>query len=202
MVMQNIRQKSAAAVAVMGMGAMLVGCAAAARPESVASFGARGELASPKPLGGEGGAMSVSCEPNQRAIVRQANGAAVSVACVTVGGYGAAGQVAYQSGMPSAVPLTYTQPVALDNTRVVRTAYPVTRGVAAGQRVVYQPASARVVVRKPKRSVQKSALIIGGSAAGGAGLGAAIGGKKGALIGALLGGGGATVWDQITRHKQ
>jgi hypothetical protein len=78
----------------------------------------------------------------------------------------------------------------------------VTRHLAAPERVVYQPASARVVVRKPKRSVQKSALIIGGSAAGGAGIGAAIGGKKGALIGALLGGGGGAVWDQITRRKQ
>ena len=144
MVMQNIRQKSAAAVAVVGMGVMLVGCSASARPESVAS----------------------------------------------------------QPGMSSAVPVTYTPPVALDNTRVVRTAYPVTREAAAPERVAYQSASARVVVRKPTRSVQKSALIIGGSAAGGAGIGAAIGGKKGALIGALLGGGGATVWDQITRRKQ
>ena len=55
--------------------------------------------------------------------------------------------------------------------------------------------------RQPTRSVQKSALIIGGSAGAGAGLGAAIGGKKGALVGAILGGGGATLWDQITRRR-
>ena len=35
----------------------------------------------------------------------------------------------------------------------------------------------------------------------GAGLGAVLGGKKGAAIGAIVGGGGATLWDQITRHK-
>jgi hypothetical protein len=51
------------------------------------------------------------------------------------------------------------------------------------------------------RSVGKSAIIIGSSAGAGAGVGAAIGGKKGALIGAAVGGGGAAIWDQITRRK-
>jgi hypothetical protein len=54
---------------------------------------------------------------------------------------------------------------------------------------------------EPKRSVQKSAIIIGSSAGVGAGVGAAMGGKKGALIGAAIGGGGATVWDQVTRRR-
>jgi hypothetical protein len=62
-------------------------------------------------------------------------------------------------------------------------------------------ASTPVRYGRSTRSVKKSALIIGGSAGAGAGIGAAIGGKKGALIGALLGGGGATVWDQLTRRK-
>ncbi len=51
------------------------------------------------------------------------------------------------------------------------------------------------------RSVKKSAIIIGSSAGVGAGVGAAVGGKKGALIGAAIGGGGAAIWDQITRRK-
>ena len=51
------------------------------------------------------------------------------------------------------------------------------------------------------RSVKKSAVIIGSSAAGGAGLGAVLGGKKGAAIGAVVGGGGATLWDQMTRRN-
>ena len=55
-------------------------------------------------------------------------------------------------------------------------------------------------VRVPKRSVTKSAVIIGSSAGVGAGVGAAMGGKKGALIGAAIGGGGAAIWDQITRR--
>jgi hypothetical protein len=53
---------------------------------------------------------------------------------------------------------------------------------------------------QPKRSWQKSVMLIGGSAAGGAGIGALIGGKKGAGIGALLGGGAATLFDQIKRN--
>jgi hypothetical protein len=75
----------------------------------------------------------------------------------------------------------------------------VTREVAP--RASYQRAE-RVVVRQPKRSVKKSAIIIGSSAGVGAGIGAAVGGKKGAGIGALLGGGGAALWDQMTRRKQ
>jgi hypothetical protein len=54
---------------------------------------------------------------------------------------------------------------------------------------------------KSTRSAKKSAVIIGSSAGAGAGVGAAVGGKKGALIGAAIGGGGAAIWDQITRRK-
>jgi hypothetical protein len=55
-------------------------------------------------------------------------------------------------------------------------------------------------VAKPARSWKRSAVLIGGSAAGGAGVGAIVGGKKGAGIGALLGGGAAALYDQIKRH--
>jgi hypothetical protein len=201
MALQNIRQKSVAAAGVIGLGALLVGCGANTVPGNQAqAFGAAGASAP----------MSVACEPNQRAIVRQAavNGVMQSqVQCETVAGYAAVGTsgfgaspVAYQPGFQ---PVSYTQPTALEPTRIVRTAYPqqvVTREVAP--RVTsYQRAPERVIVRQPKRSVKKSAIIIGSSAGVGAGIGAAVGGKKGAGIGALLGGGGAALWDQITRRK-
>src|SRR5438093_684424 len=51
------------------------------------------------------------------------------------------------------------------------------------------------------RSWKKSALIIGGSAAGGAGIGAIVGGKSGAVKGAVLGGVAGTVYDIATRNK-
>jgi len=75
----------------------------------------------------------------------------------------------------------------------------------APRRTVYQsaaPAQAeRVVVREeaPQRTWQKTAMIIGGSTASGAGVGAIMGGKKGALIGAAIGGGAATIYESAKR---
>ncbi len=150
----------------------------------------------------------VSCEPHQRALVRPAivNGVAVSqVECVSAGEALASAQV------PTA-PLVYRAasrvvPGALTDdlgdARIVQPdAYPAVaaRPVPARQVVYESPRSVRTV--KKTRSVQKSAVIIGSSAGAGAGVGAAIGGKKGALIGAVLGGGGAALWDQITRRRQ
>jgi hypothetical protein len=82
------------------------------------------------------------------------------------------------------------------------------RVVAAPPATVARPIPARQVVYsddrpvRRTRSVKKSAIIIGSSAGAGAGVGAAIGGKKGALIGAAIGGGGAALWDQITRRDR
>jgi uncharacterized protein YcfJ len=50
------------------------------------------------------------------------------------------------------------------------------------------------VERAPSRDWKKTAMIIGGSSATGAGVGAIFGGKKGALIGAAIGGGASTIW--------
>jgi len=51
------------------------------------------------------------------------------------------------------------------------------------------------------RSWKKSALIIGGSAAGGAAVGAVLDGKSGAKKGAVVGGVAGTVYDIATRSK-
>ena len=76
----------------------------------------------------------------------------------------------------------------------------------APRQTVYRTAPAaqeRVVVeREParqKRSWQKTALVIGGSAASGAAVGGMVDGKKGALIGAALGGGAASIFEAIKR---
>ena len=110
---------------------------------------------------------------------------------------------------PVAQPIAYTQPVAY---RAPATQYvrPVSSDLGDAQIVPVSTRTARPVRTNqvvyderpaPKRSVAKSAIIIGSSAGAGAGVGAAIGGKKGALIGAAIGGGGAAVWDQVTRRK-
>jgi hypothetical protein len=78
---------------------------------------------------------------------------------------------------------------------------------ASYQTYVAQPAPRRVTttrvarttpvryVERSGRDWKKTAMVIGGTTAAGAGLGAIFGGKKGALIGAALGGGAGTLYE-------
>ena len=62
------------------------------------------------------------------------------------------------------------------------------------------PVQERVVERAPEgRSWKKTALVIGGSSAAGAGVGGLVDGKKGALIGAAIGGGAASIYEATKR---
>ena len=76
-----------------------------------------------------------------------------------------------------------------------------TRYVEPARTVVVTERDTTPVVAKKKRSWQKEALIIGGSAGAGAAIGAVAGGKKGAGIGALSGGVAGLVYDLATRNK-
>jgi hypothetical protein len=168
---------------------------------------ASGVQAQPAANAQAGQPVVVSCEPHQRTLVRPVvvNGAAISqIECVA-----ADGQTAYAPQAASAsrqmLPAGYTYAAAQPQ--------PVYRDLAPAQVVpartetVARPVRTRQVVYdervrvQKKRSVKKSAVIIGSSAAVGAGVGAVTGGKKGALIGAAIGGGGAAIWDQITRRR-
>ena len=151
-----------------------------------------------------GAPIVVSCEPTQRTLVRPVvvNGTTMSqVECIT----NASAPVAALPTVPPpveyrqtrTVPVSYDRADDLSDARVVPVSQPVARAVPARQ-VVYEDVRP---VRKT-RSVKKSAIIIGSSAGAGAGVGAAVGGKKGALIGAAIGGGGAALWDQITRRDR
>lgn len=97
------------------------------------------------------------------------------------------GQPAY----PYDNPYLANRPVAMPVNAVapVRTVETVQTVPAAPRRVV------RTVERAPRRDWKKTALIIGGSSATGAGVGAIFGGKKGALIGAAIGGGASTIYE-------
>jgi hypothetical protein len=199
--MSNLRR---AALGVAGAGALVVTAACGTSADNGGrALGYDGGLAQPvaqQMAGAPNGQVLVNCEPNQRTLVRQAvvNGQAVAqVQCVTAEApvaYGAA-PVAYGNGAVAARDYGY-------DTRVVQPA------VVQQPAVVYREARPRTVTqprvvteRASARSVKKSAIIIGSSAGVGAGVGAAMGGKKGALIGAAIGGGGAAIWDQITRRK-
>lgn len=63
-----------------------------------------------------------------------------------------------------------------------------------------RPARSRYYDRRPRRSKAKSALMIAGGAATGAGVGGAVRGKKGALIGAAIGGGAASIYEAAKRR--
>jgi len=153
--------------------------------------------------GQAGSPVVVSCEPDQRTLVRPVvvNGATISqIECVPAGPQAAA--YAQANTLAQTVPAAYGY-----------AAQPVYRDLAPAQVVpvqrttsVARPIRTRQVVYddpieiKKKRSVKKSVAIIGGSAAAGAGIGALAKGKKGALIGAAVGGGAAAIWDQVTRR--
>ena len=149
-----------------------------------------------------GAPVMVNCEPQQRAVVRPTvvNGVAMSqVDCIAAAPFTA----------PVAQPVAYTQPVAYrPATRIAQPAYndlgdaqvvPVSTNTVRPVRTNQVVYDERPVRRT--RSVAKSAILIGSTAGAGAGVGAAMGGKKGALIGAAIGGGGAAIWDQVTRRK-
>jgi hypothetical protein len=191
-----------------GFGALLftVGCGAS--PNGVASAAQPVAGAQPSTP------VVVSCEPNQRTLVRPTviNGVALSqVECVSAGEVAVAANQVVPSA--AAVPVSYLAPAPRTaappsaewgDTRIVQpeaAAHPVAARPVRTQQIVYDD-ERPVRVVKPRRSVKKSAIIIGSSAGVGAGVGAAVGGKKGALIGAVVGGGGATLWDQITRRKE
>ena len=148
-----------------------------------------------------GAPVVVSCEPNQRTLVRPVviNGTTVSqVECIT--------------NAPVPVPATFAAPAYREAIPVQRVAYRAddlgdARVLAPPPATVARPIPAPQVYSEDRpvrrtRSVKKSAIIIGSSAGAGAGVGAAVGGKKGALIGAAIGGGGAALWDQITRRDR
>jgi hypothetical protein len=67
-------------------------------------------------------------------------------------------------------------------------------------RPVARRSTVQYVERAPRRSKTKSALMIAGSAATGAGVGAALKGKKGALVGAAIGGGSASIYEAAKRR--
>jgi hypothetical protein len=160
------------------------------------------------------GQVLVNCGPGQQAMIRPVlmNGQAVShVECVAAAAM-APQQLAYaQPGYasPYAQPVAYPQavaPVAAPQpTYVSYEPAPAPRVVRAPsnvRRASYRTSGDYVEYRKPSRDWKKSAIIIGSTAGIGAGVGAAAGGKKGALIGAAIGGGGAAIWDQVTRRKE
>ena len=88
-------------------------------------------------------------------------------------------------------------PYAVNDVRAVPASYqtyapPAPRGLTTTRAVRSTPVR---YVERSGRDWKKTAMVIGGTTAAGAGLGAIFGGKKGALIGAALGGGAGTLYE-------
>jgi hypothetical protein len=137
---------------------------------------------------------AVQCAPHQEATVQRVliNGReAAALACLDRVDDG----VVYYQPAPVARQ-AYAQQVTYAPAPVVRPAVQ-TRPAPAAERVVYRERYEPDV--RSRRSVAKTAMIIGGSAGAGAGVGGIAGGKKGALIGAAIGGGAAAIYEAVKR---
>src|SRR5262245_17051946 len=93
------------------------------------------------------------------------------------------------AGTPAAYPVNTVRQVPAYDPYVAPAPRRVVREVAP------RTTTTRVVERKPGRDWKKTAMLIGGTTAAGAGVGAIFGGKKGALIGAAIGGGAGTLYE-------
>jgi hypothetical protein len=133
---------------------------------------------------------AVECAPHQQATLQRVRVAGREVAQVVCT---AAAPASAAYALP---PAAYAVPAAATPDIVERPAVYTPRTTPRVRRA----ASTQREVVEPTRSWQKSALIIGGSAAAGAGVGAIAGGKKGALIGAAIGGGSGALYEAIKRR--
>ena len=75
-----------------------------------------------------------------------------------------------------------------------------TAQAARARTVSRSTSNVRYVERAPQRTKTKTALMIAGSAATGAGVGGALKGKKGAIVGAAIGGGSASIYEAAKRR--
>src|SRR4051812_6149833 len=101
--------------------------------------------------------------------------------------------------VPASQLVSTARPQFVSSRPVVRTATAPRRTAVRSAAPVQRDA---VVVEDapPQRTWKKTAMVIGGSAASGAGVGAIMGGKKGALIGAAIGGGAASIFESTKRR--
>lgn len=155
-------------------------------------------------------APAVACAPHQEPVMQRVvvnGGEAATLTCVDrvpqgYVSYPPAGYAPYQQvGYVPPQVVTMAQPAPMEVVPPVRRTSTTTARARPARQVVYRDDD---VVQyepdgQPRRSVAKTAMIIGGSAGTGAGVGAIFGGKKGALIGAAIGGGAASIYEATKR---
>jgi len=187
--LRSLPDASAARTAASAVPATATGAPAQAVPIAYSQVPIVAQEATASEVVGGQAPVLVSCGAGQQTLVRQIwlNGQPTSqVECVGGSATRAAVYPSAQMRTVSNDEVVYDR-VVVQEPRVVRVA----------QTPVYGQTER---ASKPRRSWQKTALIIGGSTAAGAGVGGIVGGKKGALIGAAIGGGGSTIYEAIKRR--
>jgi len=92
------------------------------------------------------------------------------------------------------------QRAAMEQRRINGRTQVVARCEGAQARPVARRSTAQYAEGAPQRAKTKTALMIGGAAATGAGVGGALKGTKGALMGAAIGGGSASIYEAAKRR--
>ena len=175
---------------IVGGGGLLVGFACTNNAPGSISSAATAPLA---PQAVQAGSTLVDCGPGQRVLLQQSNGV-TQVVCV---------QGATMTGAPRFVGngSDLLQPISVQAS-VPQVVYD---APVQARPVSYEPRpSARTTTRSVAtrgRTWKKSAAIIGGSTAAGAGVGALLGGGSGAKKGAVVGLVGSVVYDIATRSR-
>jgi hypothetical protein len=147
------------------------------------------------------GATVVDCGEGRQAIVHPTSSGGSRVQCVIDETAVPQAAIPFTTGYaPTAIPAVQPRFVYRDRP-VTRTAT-ATRSAARATPATYSaPAPVYSEPAHQTRSWKKSAVIIGGATAGGAGLGAVLGGGSGAKKGAVVGLVGGTVYDIATRSR-
>jgi hypothetical protein len=168
---------------------------------------------------GVNGPTLVNCGEGRQAVFFPAQTGLSRVECVARENTGSPMLPVSYSGMPNGAAqfadMQSSAPVprTVVEERVVYRDRPVTRTTAARRSSgttarrasaspTYSSSSPDVAYRKEPRSWKKSAVIIGGSTAAGAGVGAVLGGGNGAKKGAVVGLVGGAIYDIATRNKK
>jgi hypothetical protein len=184
------------AVGVLGLGGLVIASSGRTTPiDSSAQTAVTGSE--------RAGSTIVDCGEGRQALVHPQASGGSRVECVPT-----AVAQPQAIGMPYATqyaggPTQFAPAAPIVQERVVYRERPVARTTArrATPATYSQPAPVYREPQRQTRSWKKSAVIIGGSTAGGAGVGAVLGGKSGAKKGAVVGLVGGTVYDIATRNK-
>ena len=188
------------AVGVLGLGGLVI--AGSGRTTAFDS-----STPAPVVAGERAGSTVVDCGEGRQALVHPSASGGSRVECIPLAvaqpqAIGMPYATQYASGASQFAPAApaVQERIVYRDRPVARTA--ARRSATRATPVTYsQPAPVYRESQRQTRSWKKSAVIIGGSTAGGAGVGAVLGGRSGAKKGAVVGLVGGTVYDIATRNK-